>query len=79
MIPETLDRPPHLSAPQIVHIPSHEEIAARAFSLYQSRGASSGQDLDDWLQAERELLIERSLAVSVSSFGHEDAWHHERS
>ena len=36
------------------NIPS-EAIAARAFELYTARGGSHGQDLADWLQAEREL------------------------
>jgi HSP20 family protein len=31
-------------------------ISQRAFDLYQQRGAQPGHDLDDWLQAERELL-----------------------
>jgi hypothetical protein len=36
-------------------MPTTEEIAIRAYELYQSRGGSDGTDLDDWLQAEREL------------------------
>jgi hypothetical protein len=44
--------------------PSHEEIAARAFALFEKRGASDGRDLDDWLEAERELLHERSRTVT---------------
>jgi hypothetical protein len=35
--------------------PSHEEIARRAYELYQSRGWRHGGDLEDWLAAEREL------------------------
>lgn len=31
------------------------EIAARAYELYLHRGAGDGQDMDDWLQAEREV------------------------
>jgi hypothetical protein len=37
-------------------LPSHDEIAARAYELYLARGAGDGQDQDDWLIAERELL-----------------------
>ncbi len=33
-----------------------EKIAQRAYEIYQQRGGTGGQDLDDWLQAERELL-----------------------
>lgn len=31
------------------------EIAKRAYDRYLSRGAADGQDVDDWLEAEREL------------------------
>jgi Protein of unknown function (DUF2934) len=34
---------------------SKEEIAKRAFALFEARGREHGHDLDDWLQAEREL------------------------
>lgn len=36
--------------------PTEEEIRVRAYGMYERRGASHGQDLDDWLAAERELL-----------------------
>ena len=32
-----------------------EEIRQRAFEIYIERGGIRGSDLDDWLQAEREL------------------------
>jgi Protein of unknown function (DUF2934) len=35
--------------------PSHEDIARRAYQLYEERGGEHGHDLDDWFQAEREL------------------------
>ena len=38
------------------HVPSESEIAARAYEIFLTRGASDGQNLDDWLQAERELI-----------------------
>lgn len=31
-------------------------IAMRAYEIYQDRGGESGGDLDDWLQAENEIL-----------------------
>jgi DNA-binding SARP family transcriptional activator len=49
----------------VVEGPSDQDIAERAFSLFQARGGSFGQDLDDWLQAERELLHERSRQVGA--------------
>ena len=32
-----------------------EEIRQRAYEIYLARGATPGLELDDWLQAEREL------------------------
>lgn len=32
--------------------PSHDEISLRAYEIYLARG---GNDVDNWLQAEREL------------------------
>jgi hypothetical protein len=32
-----------------------QHIERRAYEIYQARGGSHGSDLDDWLQAEREL------------------------
>jgi hypothetical protein len=32
-----------------------DAIARRAFEFYRARGGGHGQDVDDWLQAEREL------------------------
>ena len=35
--------------------PSPQEIRQRAFEIHIERGGIHGCDLDDWLQAEREL------------------------
>jgi Protein of unknown function (DUF2934) len=32
-----------------------EQIRARAYELYVARGGEPGHEIDDWLQAEREL------------------------
>jgi hypothetical protein len=32
-----------------------DRIAIRAFELYDARGGEHGQDLDDWLQAEKQI------------------------
>jgi outer membrane protein TolC len=39
--------------------PSHEEISQRAYELYVARGKAPGQEINDWLQAERELYADR--------------------
>ena len=33
-----------------------DRIRERAYELYESRGRESGQDEQDWLRAEREIL-----------------------
>jgi hypothetical protein len=40
--------------------PSHEEIAALAYSYWEARGFQGGSPKEDWLRAERELRIGRS-------------------
>jgi Protein of unknown function (DUF2934) len=36
-------------------LPTPEEIQSRAYQIYIERGGADGSDLEDWLQAEREL------------------------
>jgi hypothetical protein len=38
-----------------------KEIAQRAYDLYETRGRVHGYDVDDWLQAEWELIEERKI------------------
>jgi hypothetical protein len=35
--------------------PSRDEIARLAYHLYERRGRRDGDDIEDWLSAEREL------------------------
>ncbi len=37
-------------------LPTDEQIRARAYEIYISRGGADGQEVSDWLQAEEELL-----------------------
>ena len=37
-------------------LPSRDEIARLAYHFYEKRGRQDGQDVDDWLSAERELI-----------------------
>jgi hypothetical protein len=43
-----------------VRTPTTEEIAERAYEIFLARGGEPGHDLDDWLQAEAELLREHA-------------------
>ncbi len=36
--------------------PTCEEVAARAYQIYLESGRRHGHDIDDWLQAEYELV-----------------------
>ncbi len=36
--------------------PSHDRIRERAYELYESRGREPGQEEQDWLGAEQEIL-----------------------
>ena len=50
---------------QIEKLPLQERIRRRAFELYIERGNESGSEMEDWLQAEEEILIaeERKLEI----------------
>ena len=37
-------------------VPSRDRIRERAYELYEGRGRKAGQDEQDWLRAEREIL-----------------------
>jgi hypothetical protein len=37
--------------------PNHEQIATRAYEIWQQRGASHGGHEADWFQAEQELAV----------------------
>lgn len=45
--------------------PTEQQIAARAHEIFLKRGATPGCDLDDWLQAERELTAAAKAAPSA--------------
>jgi hypothetical protein len=40
-----------------------EKIRLRAYEIYQNPGGEPGHDLEDWLQAERELTAHQSKAA----------------
>jgi hypothetical protein len=47
-MPDTVGKP-------VIGQPTQAEIARRAHEIHVARGGVHGCDLDDWLQAEREL------------------------
>jgi hypothetical protein len=48
--------------PAIPAEPTHDEIALRAWSIYEGRGGGHGQAFDDWVEAKRQLFAERGIA-----------------
>ena len=53
--PETVA--PQADAASSVYTPSSEEIAALAYSYWESRGCQGGCPEEDWVRAERELAL----------------------
>ena len=50
-----------------------EEIRCRAYEIYLERGEQPGRELDDWLQAEREVeggVLSRAQAGEESNSRH---------
>ena len=37
------------------HKPTHDQIAQRAYALFEKSGRAPGHDIENWLRAEREL------------------------
>jgi DUF2934 family protein len=44
----------------------HERVTRRAYQNFVDRGGLPGHDLDDWLEAERELVIKVAPEVFVA-------------
>jgi hypothetical protein len=62
--PGSLGPPPALSSsaagrkPASARTPTHDQIAARAREIWQAKGCKSGQDLQNWHEAEAQLKAE---------------------
>jgi hypothetical protein len=39
--------------------PTEEDVRVRAYHRYLERGGVNGNDFDDWVEAEKELRVER--------------------
>jgi HSP20 family molecular chaperone IbpA len=42
----------------------HDRIARRAYDIFTNNGRTVGRELDDWLEAENELVWEPSIELS---------------
>ena len=53
--------------------PTYDDIALRAYHIYMERGCTPGDPMQDWLQAERDLLEQsakprrKSKVVSIAA------------
>ena len=50
-----------LNETPIDFVPSPDEVARRAYLNYVNQGAQPGNDVQHWLEAEKQLLAERNL------------------
>jgi len=55
------------AAPLTGHPPTLDEIQHRAYRIHLDHGGLYGYDLDDWLQAERELTDAHRLRTSTKN------------
>ena len=46
---------------RFLHSTREQEIRNRAYEIYLQRGGQPGYELEDWLQAERELSTQSSV------------------
>jgi DUF2934 family protein len=62
------DTGPQFSGDTTAAVMDRERVAQRAYELYLARGRGDGQDVDDWLCAEREL---RGESVPTAAEAHD--------
>ena len=61
--------PPRKKAPTLVRTAPpkniEERIRLRAYELFEARGREHGRDLDDWLQAEAEIIGSEKMVTDA--------------
>ena len=67
---------PHEEGTSANHAPSREEIRRRAYEIYLVRNGVPGDQLDDWLGAEREL---QKVALFKRGWNHLQQQRHQDS
>jgi Protein of unknown function (DUF2934) len=56
----------HRSTPK-QDVPTRDQVAQRAYELYERRGSEPGRDVEDWLTAETELRSQNLPSASSTS------------
>jgi len=62
--PDEIEKQSESDDPSAGNAPANDEIQLRAYGIHVERGGRHGCDLEDWLQAERELTEEQPAAPS---------------
>jgi hypothetical protein len=67
-MPRTIEKPaPAAKKPHTAKgNPSTDQIALRAYHIFLERGATPGNELEDWVRAERELIANSSRSPRKS-------------
>jgi hypothetical protein len=47
----------HAEETKVAASARHQKIRVRGYEIYLERGEQPGGDLDDWIQAEREITL----------------------
>ena len=67
--PDEIEKKPSTLAPKsdepTVLIPIEQQIQKRAYELYEQRGRTDGNELDDWFQSERDIKRTRANAAKA--------------
>jgi hypothetical protein len=63
---ETEESSANPPVPPTTGVPSHEQIANRAYFIWVSEGYPEGHDTDHWHQAEEQLRTEYSITIDRS-------------
>lgn len=53
-------------------VPTHEAVAIRAYRLWEQRGKQSGQDDENWFDAERELRAIQPSAMQAQAIDYRE-------
>ena len=59
----TRQRPIAVAELPLLKLGLKDEIRARAYQLYTERGARPGSAIEDWLQAEAEILASHAVEI----------------
>jgi hypothetical protein len=54
-------------AKKIITNPTYEEFAPCAYWLYESRGRKPGRELEDWFEAEAQLIADRQHEAGLTN------------